>query len=192
MPTKRGRPLDERVDARIVAATLELIAERGVGAAAMDEIAARSGVSKPTIYHRWPSKDALLLAAVEQHPQPQALRQTHDPRRDCVQILRSLDEARGIDPRLFPRIVAEFSANEPLARLFQKRVLQPQRDACADAVKRGVAARQLAADTNIQAAVDLLIGPILYRRLIAPATRASGVLPAQVVDAVWSAYAPRT
>ena len=60
----RGRPRDRGIDQRIVEATLSVVAERGIGGAAMDEIALRSGVSKATIYQRWPSKEALCIDAV--------------------------------------------------------------------------------------------------------------------------------
>ena len=46
---------------KVLDATLELVAERGVDATSMDAIARKSGVSKATIYKHWADKDALLL-----------------------------------------------------------------------------------------------------------------------------------
>ena len=46
---------------KVIDAALELVADRGVDGASMDAIAARSGVSKATIYKHWEDKDALLL-----------------------------------------------------------------------------------------------------------------------------------
>ncbi|OXM49994.1 TetR/AcrR family transcriptional regulator [Amycolatopsis alba] len=48
----------------IFAATLELLAEHGYDRLAIEAVAARSGVNKTTLYRWWPSKDALLAAAL--------------------------------------------------------------------------------------------------------------------------------
>lgn len=47
----------------VMAATLQLIAESGLGGVSVDEVARRSGVAKTTIYRHWPSRSALLLDA---------------------------------------------------------------------------------------------------------------------------------
>ncbi len=48
----------------IFAATLELLAEHGYEKLAIEAVATRSGVNKTTLYRWWPSKDALLAAAL--------------------------------------------------------------------------------------------------------------------------------
>lgn len=50
----------------IFAATLELLAEHGYEKLAIEAVAARSGVNKTTLYRWWPSKDALLAAALRE------------------------------------------------------------------------------------------------------------------------------
>ena len=50
----------------------------------MEAIAARAGVGKTTIYRRWPSKEALVLDALnELRPQPKLV-DTGDLRADMV------------------------------------------------------------------------------------------------------------
>jgi outer membrane protein TolC/AcrR family transcriptional regulator len=46
----------------VLDAAAELLAERGYASTSMDEIAARVGVSKPTLYQHFPSKDAVAAA----------------------------------------------------------------------------------------------------------------------------------
>ncbi len=46
----------------ILAATHQLMAERGYVALSMDELAARVGVSKPTLYSQFPTKEDLVAA----------------------------------------------------------------------------------------------------------------------------------
>jgi AcrR family transcriptional regulator len=67
-PRRRaGRPpkaLAGAVDTRILDAARLLFLERGLTGASIDEIAARAGAGKPTIYARFPSKEALFTAVV--------------------------------------------------------------------------------------------------------------------------------
>lgn len=55
----------DRKRAEIVAAAKEVFFKEGYAHASMDEITARSGVSKATVYAHYRSKDELLLAVVE-------------------------------------------------------------------------------------------------------------------------------
>src|SRR6185437_9456863 len=59
----RGRPRSQEADRAILTATVELLAERGLAAMSIEEVAARAGVGKTTIYRRWPSKGLLALDA---------------------------------------------------------------------------------------------------------------------------------
>lgn len=62
-PTRRpGCPRDARADVAILEATwAEVAGVRGLVALSLDKVAARAGVSKATIYRRWPSKEALVI-----------------------------------------------------------------------------------------------------------------------------------
>lgn len=66
MTTKRGpgRPKDEAKGDAILRAGWALFLERGVGAASIEAIAARAGVSKMTVYKHFTDKEALFEAAV--------------------------------------------------------------------------------------------------------------------------------
>ena len=62
-----------RVDARdpgydktILDATLEILFDKGYAGLTIDGVAARTGVGRPTIYRRWSSKPALVIAALTQ------------------------------------------------------------------------------------------------------------------------------
>jgi AcrR family transcriptional regulator len=59
-----GRPRDPRIDAAVLRATVELLAETGYSGLLVAAIAQRAGTSKPAIYRRWPSKAHLVHEAV--------------------------------------------------------------------------------------------------------------------------------
>jgi AcrR family transcriptional regulator len=59
-----GRPRDAATEQAITRAARELLAEQGVGGLTMEQVAARAGVAKTTVYRRWPSKVELAVHAV--------------------------------------------------------------------------------------------------------------------------------
>lgn len=86
---------------RIIAAALEVLAERGFDAG-IPEIAARAGVGKATVYRMFPTK-AALCSAVAAHRYVNLLRRLEgerddpDPARALRRVVRTLFAARGTD-----------------------------------------------------------------------------------------------
>ncbi|WP_293378187.1 TetR/AcrR family transcriptional regulator [Phenylobacterium sp.] len=69
-------PKRQRTRAVLVEATAAIIAERGLAAVSLDEVAARAGVTKGAIYSNYRSKGELMWAAVDRrrlHLQPQII-----------------------------------------------------------------------------------------------------------------------
>jgi AcrR family transcriptional regulator len=62
---RRGRPRDPGVDQAILASAVELLAEAGFARLTMDQVAARAGVGKASLYLRWPNKLALVAEAIQ-------------------------------------------------------------------------------------------------------------------------------
>ena len=60
----QGEARNQEKRERILRAALEVCAQRGVAPARMEEIAARAGVSKGTLYRFFESKEDLLLATI--------------------------------------------------------------------------------------------------------------------------------
>lgn len=60
----RGRPRREGADDEILAVTREMLRETGYNAVTLDAVAEHAGVAKTTLYRRWPSKSALVAAAL--------------------------------------------------------------------------------------------------------------------------------
>lgn len=68
-PRKKGvkkRPMvrGEPVVRSVLNVTLDTLAETGFASLRVEDVAARAGVNKTTIYRRWPTKDALVRAAL--------------------------------------------------------------------------------------------------------------------------------
>jgi TetR/AcrR family transcriptional repressor of mexJK operon len=65
LPTARGRPVDARKRDQILGAATCLFMEHGFTQTSMDQIAKKSGISKQTLYDRFPDKNALFTAVIE-------------------------------------------------------------------------------------------------------------------------------
>src|SRR5712692_2143971 len=86
---KRGRPRSKLADSAILRAATDLMAERGLGAMSIEEVACRAGVGKATIYRRWPSRGALALDVfLAEFQQQQPLPDTGTLRGDLLGALR--------------------------------------------------------------------------------------------------------
>ena len=167
-PAAGGRPRSERARRAVLDATLALVVEGGYPAATIEEIAARSGVAKTTIYRWWPSRPALVVdllmemaAAVAPPPAgPNPLRALR------IELSRVAQAAGALPGRLMLSLVAE-GQNDPVVRAaLQKGLFNPRRKATAEVIRRAQAAGQLRTGVPPLVAVDLLFGPVFYRRLL--------------------------
>jgi AcrR family transcriptional regulator len=69
----RGRPRDPRTERDIMGATRRLLARDGYDQVTIDAIAREAGVSRPTVYRRWPSKAHVVFEAAFGQPPDAAL-----------------------------------------------------------------------------------------------------------------------
>jgi len=79
---RAGRPPRElagEVDARILDAARRVFLERGLAGASIDEIASLASAGKPTIYARFPGKEALFAAVVIRNVEHNLARFASDP-----------------------------------------------------------------------------------------------------------------
>jgi AcrR family transcriptional regulator len=69
-PSGRGRPADPDIERRVLAAALTVYGEVGWAGFTLDRVARRAPVGKAALYRRWPTKEDLLLAALEHLAEP--------------------------------------------------------------------------------------------------------------------------
>jgi AcrR family transcriptional regulator len=158
-----GRPRSEQADKAILAAALDLFAECGPDALGIEQVAARAGVGKATIYRRWPGKEDMLVdavAALRSHlPQPQG----RSVRADLIALLSAVCR-EAADPRrarLFALLQGEGTRYPRLMTTYIETVMQPRLDLVAAVLRRGVATGELREDTDIEAAAFLFNGAVL-------------------------------
>src|SRR5258707_1829056 len=87
-----GRPRSERAEQAILDAALEAIGDCGVDGVSCEDVAARAGVGKATLYRRWPGKEDLLIAAFAALKQPLPQPRGESVRDDLIAMLEVMAE----------------------------------------------------------------------------------------------------
>jgi len=164
---KRGRPRAEGLDEVLLDVTLELAGEVGIHGMSMDDLAQRAGVSKATIYRRWPSKERLVLDALNRAMRPFDLIDTGSLRGDLDDYLRELARrmATGKASDVLPDLIAASVRDENL-RASLDEYIRYRRQPLHTILSRGIERGELAADADVEVLIDVLIGPFVYRRLL--------------------------
>jgi AcrR family transcriptional regulator len=190
-----ARPRSAYVHGQVLDAALRLFAARGIDATSMDAIAEASGVSKATIYNHWPDKDALCLEAMAHllgPGQPRPVFDSGDVRADLIAVLSYQPPRQHTDlqTRIMPHLWAYAARNPAFGEVWRSRVFEPPRAQITHLLERGIARGQLPRSLDRALALALLLGPLMYSRIL---ERMQGEvpenLPERVVAAFWKAHA---
>jgi AcrR family transcriptional regulator len=165
---RRGRPRSERARQAILAAAVEFLYEEGLSAMTMDRVAERAGVSKATIYRWWPSKELLALDAFStdwETTSPLTSPDTGSLRGDLrarLRPFRRLLQRRPVS-RVLTGLVAQAQTDEMFAELYRGRFLEPRRAATRELFQRAIERGEIAADSDLDVALDLVYGALFHR-----------------------------
>lgn len=170
---RAGRPRSRAAHRAILEATLRLLAEDGYEGISMERVASSAGVSKPTVYLRWSNRTELVVdALVELAPLEfggVARYATDDLPLLAARIVRWLaDSPIG---QTLPAVLAALSRHPELSARLRETIIEPRRAAIRALLDRGVRDGRLDPDLDLELAVDVVVGPLLYHWL------ASGGLP---------------
>lgn len=161
----RGRPRDPSTDDRITTAAAELLLERGFDKTTVDEVAARAGVGKATVYRRWPSKEDLAVSAMErlydaEFPEPD----TGSIRTDLAESYRSvLAFVNSPEGEAFLRMsIAESVRDDRIAALYRESTLRREEQSRLT-FQRAIDRGEVRPDVDVDSAVQWLGGVITVR-----------------------------
>src|SRR5580692_4237195 len=190
---QRGRPRSAEADRAILNAAVDLLAERGLAAMSIEEVAARAGVSKATIYRRWSSKGLLALDAfVTSFQEQQPLPDTGTLRGDLIAALTAWVRAvTGTSMgAMLTGLIAEAQHDPSLRAAWRERVLEPLRSQHRIMLDRAIARGEIPATVDQEVVLDLFFGAAQHRLLL-------GHLPLtdkfirEVVDVILDGIRPR-
>jgi AcrR family transcriptional regulator len=163
-----GRPRSAQADEAIARATIESIVAHGFEGMSMEGVAAAAGVSKATLYRRYASKEEMVVAIVSRLRPP-------GPPPDQGSFLADLKElvsgqqarTQDMGRRVVPKLIAAALTTPELRDVLFDRMIAPFRAVLAELVRRGIERGELRADLDVETAVDLLHGSLVYRLILA-------------------------
>jgi AcrR family transcriptional regulator len=180
-------PRVARTRAAVLGAAIDLLAERGYAGFSVEGVVERTGIAKTTLYRHWPTRDDLLAAAIARLDGAGldgsgldgsrldsaglggagSLPDTGSVRQDLLDLqARRVRAARTTQwERCMPALV-EAAAHHPelaevIARLTGQILAQIE-----TLLARGVERGELRDGLDPQLAASVLIGPIVFRRLL--------------------------
>jgi len=189
---RAGRPRSEQAERAIIEAALDLFAESGPDGLCIEQVAARAGVGKATIYRRWPGKEDLLLAALAALKAPLPEPKGESVRDDLTALLDAM-RTEAVDPRQMRQFALLMGEGERYPRLIERyvaAVVEPRRDVFRGVLRRGIATGELREAINLEVAVDMLTGTVLARARIGPDRTERGYAR-RVVDELLTGMASR-
>jgi AcrR family transcriptional regulator len=134
----RGRPRDPQRGRAILDAALALVAEVGYDRTTVDAIAHRAGVSKPTLYRRWPhGKSELVADAIrERHAETSQIPDTGSLRGDLLALVAIQTGQLLDDVHLACGLLTALRTSPELAALMQDTVIAEERARFAEVLAR--------------------------------------------------------
>jgi AcrR family transcriptional regulator len=161
----RGRPRSEDVDLVILESVLDTIAEGGITKVTMEGIAQRAGVSKASLYRRFPTKNDMAIAAVERMRQEIPIIPSQGSAYERLLFLMEATR-NGIHGSRYGRImlavISHGQERPELAQLVYDRILLPRRQRVLEIVQLGIQNGEFPSTLNIDVVMPTLIGPMLY------------------------------
>ncbi len=150
---------------KVLAATSELLIERGYAGSSVDEISRRSGVAKTTIYRQWPARTDLLRDACLAIGTPLEVPDTGNFEADVTALMINLAQMLGTAKwtSVLPSIIDAAERDPDIADMYSK--LQRGYSAPFEtAILRAVAKGELPEDTDASTLIAALTGPLFFRR----------------------------
>lgn len=184
-----GRPREPETDQHILDAAFRLMAQHGYVRMSMDAVAAEAGVTKPTIYRRWPSKIELAMAALSASCDASRPPVTGDTRSDLIAEMEHFRRAisRPYGMSLYGTALAEEHETPELLAAFREYLVVPRRRALRTLLDAAQARGELRPGVDVALVVNLLIGAF-YAQYVAGDPLADD-WSEKLVDTLWEGAA---
>jgi AcrR family transcriptional regulator len=161
----RGRPRSVEADNAIFGAVVALLPQTGLKGLSMEAVAKQAGVSKATVYRRWPSKEDLVMDVLAAIPPPQLdVEDTGSLLGDMDALAAQQIERLGDTgiPRLMPRLLSEAADDPEFLALARARLSQPMREVIAVLLQRAIERGELREDFDMDTATSILHANATY------------------------------
>ena len=180
-----GRPRNAAADREIVAATLRLLSREGYDGTSIEAVAAEAGVTRATVYRRYPTKADMVTAAVCEMTEAKEPGVGNDPRTTLIALLRGFHECVGPNDGMgiAASLYLQRHEHPEMLESFRERVIHPTRRQMVAVLKLARDRGEIPADADPDTMIEMLIGSYLYRTLAG--TPVPKTWPERMVAAVW-------
>ena len=170
--SRAGRPRDPSTEDAILRAALDGLAELGYDRLSMDEIAARAHAGKGALYRRWPSKAALVVAAVmawRERAAPITVPDTGSLSGDIAAMVAAVpdfDEAAARQMAVIVGLASAAMRDPELRSALADNLLARPRQLFRAVLDHAVARGEIAGDRELDLIPDIVIGLNMLRILV--------------------------
>lgn len=162
-----ARPRSEEARQAALSATVDLMLEHGVEAVTFDDVAARSGVAKTTLYRHFGTKATLVVEAAGSCFVPATTPDTGDLLQDLTLLFGQHRDTAGHRQltELFPQLIAAGDRDPELRDLLRRQHEErrrPTRTILQLAQLRG----EISRDLDLEVATSMVLGPFTIKKLV--------------------------
>ncbi|WP_271800121.1 TetR/AcrR family transcriptional regulator [Dietzia maris] len=189
--TQPGRPRNVSTDDAILEAAALRLSRDGYERTSIDLVARDAGVTRPTVYRRWPSKDELVIAAVAKQIKGSHHEPTGDLRRDLMDQAESLVE-RWSSNRYIGMLgtaIVERRHHPAIYEQLLEKLVEPRRRQMRDILLTAQSNGQARPDLDIEVIVAMFVGSF-YAMTIAGRWEEGENWATRLTDTILAVVAP--
>ena len=199
----RGRPADPDIERRVIAAALAVYGEVGWAGFTLDRVARRAPVGKAALYRRWPTKEGLLLAALEHLAEPPEEDADPTDLRGCMITMAEqvIDMFVGPKALVLPRVLIDASQYPARFDEMVQNIVRARFGRAGTIIQGAIDRGELPARTPPELIIDAIMGRVISLIVLTPGAQRAAVsarrdfYAASITDFVLQAVtrsAPRT
>jgi AcrR family transcriptional regulator len=169
----RGRPADPGIERRVLAAALTVYGEVGWAGFTLDRVARRAPVGKAALYRRWPTKEDLLLAALEHLAEPPGDEADPTDLRGCLIGMTGqvIDMFVGPKALVLPRVLIEASQYPPRFDDMVQNIVRARFGTVRTVIQAAADRGELPARTPPDLIIDAIMGRVISLIVLTPGAR---------------------
>jgi len=173
----RGRPADPGIDNRVLTAALTVYGEVGWAGFTLDAVARRAPVGKAALYRRWPTKEDLLLAALERLAEPPDEHADLTDLRGCLTAIARQVIAMYVGPKamVLPRVLIEAGQYPPHFDDMVQNIVRARFTGARAIVLAAIDRGELASGTPPDLIIDAIMGRVISLIVLTPGAQRGAI-----------------
>jgi AcrR family transcriptional regulator len=165
-PVKPGRHRSQAADDAILGAALDLLRAHGYRGLTMSAVIERSGVSSATLYRRWPTKQALVVAALRTITADACPSDTGSLAGDLEVLVKRIAKAIAGRDSLYGALAAEVPEDDEVKAMNRQAFIEPRLEQVRILLERAAARGELDHRPPDDHALSLITGPLYHRAFV--------------------------